>query len=163
MAAILIALKQRGVRFRGLIVGNDPEEAAMRAALSDAVFAGFLMARRLRLPTPPLTSSSSRARAKPSAMSRSKRWPRACLRSANDASGSRFLVIDGETGFLATANTETEFVARLSELIADAPLRSRMSEAARALEFNWDRSLSDLCRNYAGVLNSEAMPGQRSG
>jgi phosphatidylinositol alpha 1,6-mannosyltransferase len=165
LARVFTTLNNRGVPFRGLIVGNGPEEAAMKAALPDAVFAGFLHGETLAtayassdiffFPSESETFGNVTLEAMASGL------PSVCA----DASGSRSLVIEGETGFLAPAASEAALVDHLAKLIADESLRSRMAQAARAraLEFNWERSLSELCSNYAEVLNSPAMPGKRSG
>ena len=77
------------------------------------------------------------------------------------ATGTTFLVRDGETGFLARpddAQGMYEFVKVLSE---DAKLRQDMSYASRewAITFTWDRAFSLLMKHYeeASVVKALAM------
>jgi glycosyltransferase involved in cell wall biosynthesis len=70
-----------------------------------------------------------------------------------DAGGPRFIVRDGETGIIA--RSDEEFAAATLRLLTDAPLRARMSEAARryALSQSWDEV---FCNVYDGYLAVQA-------
>lgn len=61
--------------------------------------------------------------------------------------GPKFIVRDGETGFVAT--TESDFIAGVAHLLSDPDLRARMCAAARrlALSYSWDAVFE---RVYAG-------------
>ena len=71
-----------------------------------------------------------------------------------DATGSRSLVVPGETGTLAAADDADGFARALAELIGDAALRRRMGEAARAraLTFSWDETMARLLGYYRELL-----------
>jgi len=66
-----------------------------------------------------------------------------------DKMGPKEIVIDGETGFVAS--THEEFVDKLRLLVTDGPLRKEMGRKAReyALTRSWDRVFEDLFEQYA--------------
>jgi len=148
------ALRQRGIRFRAMFVGNGPEEEAIRTALPDAVFTGFLVGEDLSRAYASsdifLFPSESETFGNVTLEAMASGLPAVCA----DASGSRSLVLDGETGYLISASDEAGFIDRLSGLIESAPLRARMGKAARrrAQEFSWDDILSGLLQSYADVV-----------
>jgi glycosyltransferase involved in cell wall biosynthesis len=69
-------------------------------------------------------------------------------------------VVDGETGFLAS--DDSELVTRASQVVEDPGLRERFGEAAerRARTFSWDRSAATFLEvlRRAGGKASEAAP-----
>lgn len=75
---------------------------------------------------------------------------------AGDATGTRDLVRDGETGFLVTGRDEARMAARLVELLADRDRFARAGRAARALvERHWgsepvERAMLDHLGRLAG-------------
>ena len=154
VARVLNLLTQRGRPFRAMIVGDGPELAAMRAALPEAIFVGFLHGDDL-------------ARAYASAdifffPSESETFGNVTLEAMASglpavnavASGSNSLVIEGETGFLVSARDEAGLADRLALLVGDSGLRRRMGQAARrrALEYSWETILSGLLESYRQVL-----------
>jgi len=156
LVRIFTAMKQRGIRFRGMIVGDGPEGAGMKAALPGVIFTGFLhdqsLARAYASSDVFLFPSESETFGNVTLEAMASGLPAVCA----DASGSRSLVIEGRTGYLASARAEAEFVARLGELVQDGGLRARMGAAARqrALEFDWDTILGGLCASYIEVLQT---------
>ncbi len=147
-------LRERGIAFRAMFVGNGPEEEAIKAALPDALFAGFLVGEALSRAYASadifLFPSESETFGNVTLEAMASGLPTVCA----DASGSRSLVVDGETGYLVPASDEAGFTERLSRLIADADLRARMGKAARqrAQKFSWDDILSGLLQSYADVV-----------
>ena len=71
-----------------------------------------------------------------------------------DATGSRSLVLDGQTGFCATPGAAPQFADRLATLADDPTLRRRMGAAARerSLEFSWDGTMARLHGHYRSLL-----------
>ena len=71
-----------------------------------------------------------------------------------DATGSRSLVVPGETGFLAPANDAEAFARHIMALAGDAVLRRRMGDAARlrALSFSWEETLARMLGYYRALL-----------
>jgi glycosyltransferase involved in cell wall biosynthesis len=67
-----------------------------------------------------------------------------------DATGSDALVTDGVTGFLAPPRDSSAFLDRVTRLVTDADLRSRMGAAARnaAESYDWDRVLAQIESYY---------------
>ncbi len=151
---VLRALLGRGLKVRPLVIGDGPEMASMRSALPEAAFVGFLHGEDL-------------ARAYASAdifffPSESETFGNVTLEAMASglpvvnaiSSGSNSLVLEGTTGFLASARDEAQLADRLAQLANDQPLRSRMGEAGRqrALQFSWDAILSGLLESYRRVL-----------
>jgi glycosyltransferase involved in cell wall biosynthesis len=151
---VLNMLKQRGLKVRPMIVGDGPEMAAMKAALPDGVFVGFLHGEEL-----------ARAYASSDIFffpSESETFGNVTLEAMASglpavnaiSSGSNSLVIEGETGFLVSARDEAGLAARIELLVKDGMLRQSMGAAARkrALTFSWDAILSGLVESYRQVL-----------
>jgi glycosyltransferase involved in cell wall biosynthesis len=70
-----------------------------------------------------------------------------------DATGSRSLVSEGVTGFLAPPGDAEAFFRPVARLAGDARLRGAMGAAARArsLAFSWDVELSGLLARYEAL------------
>ena len=71
-----------------------------------------------------------------------------------DATGSRSLISDGITGYLATPREYNSFLHYVERLILDANLRQTMGRLARkrALEFAWPVILSKIEGYYDTLL-----------
>ena len=149
-----------GVKFRILIVGLGPEERTLRAALPDAIFAGFLTGTEL-----------ARAYASSDIFffpSESETFGNVTLEAiacglpavVADATGSRSIVEDGKNGFVQNAHDEHGFDRHLKALIEDQALRLTMSKAARkrSLEFNWDAILEKLVASFRAVSDQHYNP-----
>lgn len=153
-------LQHAGVKFRILIVGLGPEEKNLRAALPDAVFAGFLTGIEL-----------ARAYASSDIFffpSESETFGNVTLEAlacglpavVADATGSRSIVEDGKNGFVQNARDEQGFDRHLKTLIEDQAARFTMSKAARkrGLEFNWDAILEKLVASFRAVSDQHTHP-----
>lgn len=157
---VLKKLKDRGIAFRAMFVGDGPELAAMKVALPDALFVGFLHGEEL-----------ARAYASSDIFffpSESETFGNVTLEAMASglpavnaiSSGSNSLVIPGETGYLESARDDDAFVNRLADLVRNGELRAAMGDLARqrALTFSWDSILSGLLASYQEVLVEAGRP-----
>ncbi len=155
LAGMLNGLKGTGAPHRVVIVGDGPELETLQAALPHAVFTGTLDGEMLAIAYassdifvfPSETESFGNVTLEAMASGL------ACL--CADASGSRSLVDDGVTGFLAPPGDVPAFTALLERLVRDADLRTRMGAAARAksLTFRWDETLARMLGWYRAVAS----------
>lgn len=147
-------LAARGLSFRPIIVGDGPEREALAARLPEAVFTGFLSGHALAeayassdvffFPSATETFGNVTLEAMASGL------PAVCA----DATGSRSLVLDGETGLLAPIGDVEGFTAAIERLLLQAAERERMGAAgrARALEFSWDAQLAGVYHSYREIV-----------
>lgn len=73
--------------------------------------------------------------------------------------GAAAVILDGETGALASGDDDAAFAAAIRGLLVDPTLRARMGAAARAhalRTFSFERLLTDLDRLYRGLLAEAA-------
>jgi len=77
--------------------------------------------------------------------------------------GPKFIVRDGETGFVA--GTERDFMASVALLIAERPLRERMGQAARhvALSYSWEAVFDRVYAGYHSALIQPRFAPTKSG
>ena len=146
-------LSAAGIACRPVIVGDGPEREALRGALPDALFLGFLTGDELPdayanadifvFPSDTETFGSVTLEAMASGL------PTVCA----DATGSRSLVDPGVTGFLEPADSGEAFFERARQLIETPELRRSMSRAARtrSLLFTWDAAMGMLLDRYRAV------------
>jgi phosphatidylinositol alpha 1,6-mannosyltransferase len=149
-------LEAKGIVHKALIVGDGPERAMMEAALPRAIFTGFLHGDELATAYassdifvfPSETESFGNVTLEAMASG----IPTVCA----DATGSRSLVADGETGFLAEPGNAAQFADYLARLTSDAALRRQMGDAARArsLAFSWDETLGRMLGYYKAVAGT---------
>ena len=146
-------LRERGVKFRPLIVGLGPEEKNLRHSLPDAVFTGFLQGEDLAV-----AYASADVFFFPS---ESETFGNVTLEAmasglpaiVADATGSRSIVEHGISGFLQNTRDEIGFDLHMKRLIDDSVLRKSLAKAARlrSLEFNWDKILANLVASFRAV------------
>ena len=151
---VLAALEKRGNKCRGLIIGDGPEAASMKAMNTRTVFAGFLHGDEVpkayassdlfMFPSESETFGNVTLEAMASGL------PAICA----DATGSRSIVGNGVNGFLLPANDEIQFVACAEKLIRSPELRATLRSAAlkRAQEFDWDTINQCLLANYHAAV-----------
>jgi glycosyltransferase involved in cell wall biosynthesis len=154
LARLYRDLKQQGLRFRPMVVGNGPEEAVVRTALPDAIYTGFLhgdaLARAYASSEVFVFPSESETFGNVTLEAMASGLPAVCA----DASGSRSLVVEGATGFLVCAKDEALFRDRIATLVNNEELRLRMGANAlqRSAEYRWDNVLSGLLASYMDVV-----------
>ncbi len=156
---IFQTLEQRGIGFRPMIVGAGPLEAALRTALPNAIFTGGVageeLARAYASSDIYLFPSQSESFGNVTLEAMASGLPAVCA----NATGSKSLVVHGETGFLAKNNLSHEFADHLFTLLANDAQRRRFGQAARqrSLEFRWDTILESLLASYRSVIAFQAL------
>ncbi len=151
-------LEGRGVAHRALIVGDGPERETLQRQLPNAVFTGFLHGEDLAkayaasdvfvFPSETETFGSVTLEAMASGL--------ACV--CADATGSRSLVVPGETGYLIEPRNAEAFAEQVALLARDTPLRREMGAAAhrRSLAFSWDEAMATILGYYRSLLVGDA-------
>jgi phosphatidylinositol alpha 1,6-mannosyltransferase len=159
------ALRARGVRFRLALVGGGPMKRELRRRLPDAHFAGHLTGEELGrwyasadvfvFPSTTETLGNVVLEALASGL------PAVVV----DRGGPQDLIDPGVTGFVARANDIESMADALEKLLTDAPLRARMSEAARksAGSRDWSEINGALIRSYHEVVEGFRMPAPATG
>ncbi len=157
VVATLRRLEARGIAHRAVIVGDGPDRAQMERDLPTAIFTGFLKGKDLAeayaaadvflFPSETETFGNVTLEAMASGL------PCVCA----DATGSRSLVVQGQTGFLVEPRNSDMFAMRLGEIAENAGLRARLSEAARAraLTFSWDDCMGRILGYYRALVGKD--------
>jgi glycosyltransferase involved in cell wall biosynthesis len=148
------ALKQVAVPHRVVIVGDGPDRGFVEKELPQAIFTGAQAGEALAaayassdifvFPSDSESFGNVTLEAMASGL--------ACV--CADATGSRSLVVPGETGFLAHADDPEEFARHITALAADPALRAAMGRAgrARAQTFGWDETLARMLGYYRALV-----------
>ncbi len=148
------ALKRIAVPHRVVIVGDGPDRSAVARELPHAIFTGALHGEALATAYASsdifVFPSDSESFGNVTLEAMASGLPTVCA----DATGSRSLVIPGETGFLAPAGDAGAFARHITALAQDEALRRRMGEAARlrALSFSWEETLARMLGYYRALL-----------
>jgi glycosyltransferase involved in cell wall biosynthesis len=152
------ALKALDFPHRAVIVGDGPDRGFAQSELPQAVFTGFLtgdaLADAYAAADIFVFPSDSESFGNVTLEAMASGVPCVCA----DATGSRSLVVDGETGFLADASDAPGFAAHITKLAKDPALRARMGQAgrARALTYSWDETMARMLGYYRAVLGAPA-------
>ncbi len=158
-AEVITLLEQRGLAHKVLIVGDGPERENLQKRLPKAHFTGHLgdapLARTYASSDIFFNPSISESFGNTTLESMASGLPCVCAK----ATGSRSLVQDGITGFLAPGGDHRAFADYLQTLIESAALRQQFGAAAieTARQFDWDTILGGLVDNYHDVLASRAV------
>ncbi len=155
-ARTISGLREKGVAHRVLVVGDGPERGRFGDMLPpDTVFAGYLdgdaLARAYASSDLFLNPSITETFGIVTLESMAAGLPSVCA----DATGSRSLVVDGESGFLVSPGDAAGYVQALGRLIADPALRARMGAAAHlcSRRYTWDAVIGALVEQYREVLD----------
>ncbi|MEO1159947.1 MAG: glycosyltransferase family 1 protein [Pseudomonadota bacterium] len=155
MARVFAGLKACGVAHRTILLGDGPEAGWMRKALPDTVFAGFLHGDELATGYassdifffPSITETFGNVTLEAMASG---------LPSVTaDATGSRSLVRQGETGFLVPVDREDQMIERLVQLLSDGEMRRKYGARAREIavsEHEWDGIFARLRSDYGEAI-----------
>jgi glycosyltransferase involved in cell wall biosynthesis len=148
------ALNQITVPHRVVVVGEGPDQGFVQAELPQAIFTGFLdgdgLATAYASSDIFVFPSDSESFGNVTLEAMASGLPCVCA----DATGSRSLVVAGETGLLSPADDAEGFARHITALARDGDLRRRMGEAARArsLTFSWDETLARMLGYYRALL-----------
>jgi glycosyltransferase involved in cell wall biosynthesis len=148
------ALKALDFPHRVVIVGDGPDRGFVEKELPQAVFTGVLSGEDLAAAYASsdifVFPSDSESFGNVTLEAMASGLPCVCA----DATGSRSLVVAGETGFLAPADDAPAFTRHITALATERALRARMSHAARtrSLTFSWDETLGRMLGYYRAVL-----------
>lgn len=150
----LAMLRSRGIDHKVLIIGDGPALQWLSERLPDAVFAGFqqgdALARAVAstdiLFNPSVTETFGNVTLEAMACG--------VPVVAADATGSRSIVRDGETGRLVAAGSVDGFADALSDYCTDDALRHRHGGASRdaADAYDWDHINQALIDIYLALL-----------
>ncbi|MCU1386509.1 MAG: glycosyl transferase group 1 [Acidobacteria bacterium] len=149
------ALKQ--VPHRMVIVGDGPDRALAERELPGAIFLGFQGGEDLAAAYASsdifIFPSDSESFGNVTLEAMASGLPCVCA----DATGSRSLVVEGETGFLVHADSADGFATAVNRLADNPDLRRRMGQAGRkrALTFGWDETLGRMLGYYRAVLSEK--------
>ena len=151
---VVESLKARGIPHRSVIVGDGPAREELETRLPDTLFLGYQRGNDLAMayassdiflfPSETETFGNVTLEAMASGI------PAVCA----DATGSRSLIRDGITGFLATSRDTASFLHYTERLVTDEDLRLTMGRLARkrAQEYAWPVILSKINGYYDEVL-----------
>ena len=147
------ALNKIAVAHRVVVVGDGPDRDFAEHKLPQAIFTGFLegddLAAAYACSDIFVFPSDSESFGNVTLEAMASGLPCVCA----DATGSRSLVVAGETGFLAPADDVEGFARQITILAHDGALRRRMGEAARAraLRFSWEETLAKMLGYYRAL------------
>jgi len=150
------ALHRLAMPHRVVIVGDGPDRGFAERELPHAIFTGFLNGEDLTAAYASsdifIFPSDSESFGNVTLEAMASGLP--CV--VADATGSRSLVVAGETGFLASADDASAFAAHVTALAQDRALRQRMSAAARdrALTFSWEETMARLLGYYRALMGA---------
>ena len=154
-AEVVEGLRSAGVPHRSMIVGDGPAKDTLQERLPHTCFTGPLSGDALCM-----AYSSSDLFLFPSDTETFGNVTLEAMASglpvvAADAAGSDFLVVHGETGFLARPGESESFLAHVRQLAMHPSLRRRMGVAARkrALAFEWGQIMGSLAGYYNELWN----------
>lgn len=149
-AAVLRALRQRGLPVRPLVVGEGPAHERFARTLVDPVFAGYLDAAALGravasadiLVNPSVTEAFGNVTLEAMAAG--------VPVVAADVPATRALIEDGRSGLLVPARIEACYVDAVHDLIADEDARRAFAAAGVevARGFDWDATLASVVTAY---------------
>lgn len=150
------ALNRIAAPHRVVIVGDGPDRGFAERELPHALFTGFLGGEELTTAYASsdifIFPSDSESFGNVTLEAMASGLP--CV--AAYATGSRSLVVAGETGFLAAADDADAFAAHITTLAQDGALRQQMGTAARAraLTFSWEETMARLLGYYRALLGA---------
>ena len=151
------SLNRLAVPHRVVIVCDGPDRGFAEQQLPHAIFTGFLNGEDLTTAYASsdifVFPSDSESFGNVTLEAMASGLPCVCA----DATGSRSLVVAGETGFLAPADDADGFAAHITALAQDGALRQRMGAAARAraLSFSWEETMARMLGYYRALLGAQ--------
>lgn len=156
-AEVIECLEQQNIPHRSLIVGDGPAREELEERLPHTLFTGHLegetLARAYASSDVFLFPSDTETFGNVTLEAMASGLPTVCA----DATGSRTLVDDGATGFLAPAGDAEAFFEATARLVSDPDLRRSMGQHARkrAQHYDWEAVLARLVGYYGEVLHPD--------
>jgi phosphatidylinositol alpha 1,6-mannosyltransferase len=154
-AEVIEELEKKDLAHKVLIVGEGPARARMQKRLPKAHFTGHLsdepLARAYASSDIFFNPSISETFGNVTLEAMASGVPCTCA----EATGSRSLVLQNKTGFLAPYGDHNAFVQHLGALIKSKALRTAFGKAAveAAHSFEWDAILGGLVENYRDAIS----------
>ena len=155
-ARVVNAVRAQGKKPEVLIVGAGPADKVFKDDLGDAHFVGFKDAEDLATAyaSADILLNPSVTEAFPNVVleAMASGLPTVCA----DTIGARTVVLPGETGYLAPADSDETYVKHVSQLIDDADLRAKLGAAgvAASKRFSWPSVLDEVIHNYQEVIGA---------
>jgi phosphatidylinositol alpha 1,6-mannosyltransferase len=143
---------------RLVVVGDGPDEAALRAALPGAAFLGFRTGVPLATAYASLDVFVHTGPHETFCQAVQEAMASGVPVIAPDAGGPRDLVAHGRTGFLLTPDTFEADLESTMDALADDPVRWRMGKAARSAVAGrtWPAVCEELIGHYRQVVRTPA-------
>ena len=154
LVAIARRLEALDIAHKMIIVGDGPERAWLESQIPAAIFANFLTGEELSTAYASsdifLFPSDTESFGNVTLEAMASGLPCVCA----DATGSRSLVVDGVTGFLARPGDADQFARAIEKLVKDPALRRQMGAAGRerSFAFSWDETMSRLLGYYREIV-----------
>lgn len=161
-AEVLEGLAAKGIKHRSLIVGDGPARKELEKRLPNTLFLGHQTGDALAtayassdiflFPSETETFGNVTLEAMASGV------PAVCA----NATGSRSIIRDGITGYLAEPRNTASFLQYVEKLATDNDLRKKMGQLSlkRAQEFDWPVILAKMDAYYNGVISRRMAKNQ---
>ena len=161
-AEVLEGLDKKGIAHRSLVVGDGPARAELEKRLPNTLFLGHQGGNDLAtayassdiflFPSETETFGNVTLEAMASGI------PPVCA----NATGSRSLIRDGVTGFLAPPRNGAAFLKYVEQLVTDKALREKMGQLSlkRAQAYDWPVILKKMDDYYSRVINKHRVDRQ---
>jgi phosphatidylinositol alpha 1,6-mannosyltransferase len=157
-------LRERGVRFSLVLVGDGPMRRELENSLPGAIFAGHQSGEQLAR-----WYASADVFVFPSTTETLGNVVLEALASGvpavvTDRGGPQDLIRTGENGFVVRGNAPEEMADRVESMLRDRGLRGRLAAAARqsALSRDWETINGALIESYRDVVRRSRGPGSRT-
>jgi phosphatidylinositol alpha 1,6-mannosyltransferase len=155
-------LRERGVSFRLVLVGDGPMRRELENSLPNATFAGHQSGEQLAR-----WYASADIFVFPSTTETLGNVVLEALASGvpavvTDRGGPQDLIRTGENGFIVRGNAPDEMADRVELMLRDGALRARMAAAARdsAVTRDWEEINGGLIESYRSVVREAAVPNR---
>lgn len=153
---VVVALRERGVKHRVLIVGEGPARDAFAAQVPDAAFAGFQSGDDLGRAVASMDILFNPSVTETWGQVTSEAMAAGVPVVAARASGAVDLIEDGVTGLMVTPQDVRGYADAIARLVEDPAFRTAAGAAshARAQGFQWDLANAQVLEAYLEVMRA---------